>query len=69
MTLLGAIFLSVARGKVSEGIDFDNHYGRCVLLFGIPFVYTESKILKVRQPLTIRMWHMSNLLTLLFRLA
>ncbi len=44
----GAIFLSVARGKVSEGIDFDNHYGRCVVLFGIPFVYTESKILKVR---------------------
>jgi DNA excision repair protein ERCC-2 len=44
----GAIFLSVARGKVSEGIDFDNHYGRCVLLFGIPFVYTESKILKAR---------------------
>jgi Rad3-related DNA helicase len=52
MTLLGAIFLSVARGKVSEGIDFDNHYGRCVLLFGIPFVYTESKILKVSQPVT-----------------
>lgn len=47
ISFLGAIFLSVARGKVSEGIDFDNHYGRCVLLFGIPFVYTESKILKV----------------------
>jgi len=24
----GAIFFSVARGKVAEGIDFDRHYGR-----------------------------------------
>lgn len=23
----GAIFFSVARGKVAEGIDFDRHYG------------------------------------------
>jgi hypothetical protein len=30
----------VARGKVAEGIDFDRHYGRCVILFGIPFQYT-----------------------------
>jgi len=43
----GAVFLSVARGKASEGIDFDNHKGRCVILFGIPFVYTESRVLKV----------------------
>jgi hypothetical protein len=33
--------LSVARGKVSEGIDFDHHYGRAVLMFGIPYVYTK----------------------------
>lgn len=44
----GAILLSVARGKVSEGIDFENHYGRCVLLFGIPFLYTESRSLKAK---------------------
>jgi len=44
----GAVLLSVARGKVSEGIDFDNHYGRCVILYGIPFVYTESRTLKAR---------------------
>lgn len=25
----GAMFFSVARGKVAEGIDFDRHYGRC----------------------------------------
>ena len=33
----GAVFLSVARGKIAEGIDFDEHYGRCVILFGVPF--------------------------------
>lgn len=26
--------LSVARGKVSEGIDFDHNYGRAVIMFG-----------------------------------
>ena len=44
----GAVLLSVARGKVSEGIDFDHHLGRCVIMFGIPFVYTQSRILKAR---------------------
>jgi DNA excision repair protein ERCC-2 len=44
----GAVLLSVARGKVSEGIDFDHHLGRCVIMFGIPYVYTQSRILKAR---------------------
>ncbi|KAJ8102957.1 hypothetical protein POJ06DRAFT_280185 [Lipomyces tetrasporus] len=44
----GAALLCVARGKVSEGIDFDHHYGRTVLMIGVPFQYTESRILKAR---------------------
>ncbi|EFX06354.1 tfiih complex helicase [Grosmannia clavigera kw1407] len=44
----GAILLCVARGKVSEGIDFDHQYGRTVLSMGVPFQYTESRILKAR---------------------
>ena len=44
----GAVMLCVARGKVSEGIDFDHHYGRAVLCVGVPFQYTESRILKAR---------------------
>ncbi|GAA5873221.1 hypothetical protein JCM8547_008605 [Rhodosporidiobolus lusitaniae] len=44
----GACLLSVARGKVSEGIDFDHNYGRAVIMFGIPYQYTESRILKAR---------------------
>ncbi|KAG6335367.1 hypothetical protein ID866_3730 [Astraeus odoratus] len=44
----GAVLLSVARGKVSEGIDFDHNYGRAVIMFGVPYQYTESRILKAR---------------------
>lgn len=44
----GAVFFSVARGKVAEGIDFDRHYGRLVIMFGVPFQYTLSKILLAR---------------------
>jgi len=44
----GAVFLCVARGKVSEGVDFDRHYGRGVIVFGIPYVYTEDRNIKSR---------------------
>eukprot|EP00438_Fugacium_kawagutii_P034869 Skav225565 [mRNA] locus=scaffold81:426352:428319:+ [translate_table: standard] len=33
---------------VAEGIDFDRHYGRCVVLFGVPFQYTLSRELRAR---------------------
>ena len=42
------MLLSVSRGKVSEGIDFSGHYGRAVLVFGIPFIFTQSRILRAR---------------------
>ena len=44
----GAVFLGVARGRVSEGIDFADHYGRCVLLFGLPVRNTQSMIVQTR---------------------
>ena len=44
----GAVFFSIARGKVAEGIDFDRHYGRCVLNIGVPFQYTQSHVLRTR---------------------
>lgn len=44
----GSILFCVARGKISEGVDFQNQYGRCVILIGIPFQYTESITLQKR---------------------
>ena len=44
----GAVFFSIARGKVAEGIDFDRHYGRAVVMYGVPFQYTLSRILRAR---------------------
>lgn len=44
----GAVLLSVARGRAAEGIDFEGHYGRCALLFGVPFQYSESRLLRAR---------------------
>lgn len=44
----GAILFSVARGKVSEGVDFEHGYGRAVVMLGVPFMYTESLRLKER---------------------
>jgi DNA excision repair protein ERCC-2 len=58
----GAILLSVSRGKVSEGIDFNHHYGRAVVMFGIPYVYTQSRILKVAAVVFFVYW-----LTVCFR--
>ena len=29
-------------------MDFDHHLGRAVLMMGIPYVYTQSRILKAR---------------------
>lgn len=33
----GAIFMAVMGGKVSEGLDFADKYGRAVIITGIPF--------------------------------
>uniref|UniRef100_A0AC35TGP0 General transcription and DNA repair factor IIH helicase subunit XPD n=1 Tax=Rhabditophanes sp. KR3021 TaxID=114890 RepID=A0AC35TGP0_9BILA len=44
----GAVFFCVARGKVSEGVDFIDHYGRAVIMLGIPYMNTESRVLRAR---------------------
>ena len=44
----GAVFFSIARGKVSEGVDFNNHYGRAVIVFGVPFQNTLARNLRAR---------------------
>lgn len=43
------LYCSLLRlGKVSEEVDFDHHLGRAVFMFGIPYVFKQSRILKAR---------------------
>jgi DNA excision repair protein ERCC-2 len=44
----GAVFMSIARGKVAEGIDFSGPLGRAVALIGVPYQYTRSRVLLAR---------------------
>uniref|UniRef100_A0A7S0CC72 DNA 5'-3' helicase n=1 Tax=Proboscia inermis TaxID=420281 RepID=A0A7S0CC72_9STRA len=44
----GAVFLAVVRGMVSEGVPFDRHYGRAKIMFGLPYQYTLSHIVRAR---------------------
>lgn len=54
----GAVLLCVVRGHISEGVHFNDHYGRCCVLMGVPFllVYyvcvihrnSQSKELKIK---------------------
>lgn len=42
----GAILMGVCRGRSSEGLDFKDEAGRCVLVVGIPFaLISEPKII------------------------
>ena len=43
--------MSDAAAQVAEGIDFDRHYGRCVVMFGVPYQYTLSRILRYHHAL------------------
>lgn len=44
----GAVLFSVARGKVSEGIDFDHNYGRAVIMFGYAPYYSSRGIILIQ---------------------
>ncbi|RNF22456.1 putative helicase [Trypanosoma conorhini] len=49
----GAVLLAVCRGKISEGIDFADNHGRCVVVAGIPFAnHTELFVRLKRAYLT-----------------
>lgn len=47
--LNGAIFLAVCRGKVSEGLDFSNQYGRTVVVTGLPFALNTDQKVKLKR--------------------
>jgi DNA excision repair protein ERCC-2 len=62
----GAIILCIARGKVSERIDFDYQYSRSVIYIGVPFQYTESCILRARLEFLYKIYNIRENNFLLF---
>lgn len=44
-----AIFLAVCRAKISEGIDFADHYARAVVIIGIPFAYSRDPKVELKK--------------------
>ncbi|XP_055298263.1 regulator of telomere elongation helicase 1 homolog isoform X2 [Sitodiplosis mosellana] len=45
----GAIFMAVMRGKVSEGLDFADMYGRAVIVTGIPFAPCNDPKIRLKK--------------------
>lgn len=60
----GAIFMAIMRGKVSEGLDFADVYGRAVIICGIPYApCKESKVELKKQYLNANRTRENQLMT------
>lgn len=45
----GAIFMALLRGKVSEGVDFADIYGRGVVIIGIPYASLDDPKIELKK--------------------
>ncbi|AAZ10343.1 helicase, putative [Trypanosoma equiperdum] len=45
----GAFLLAVCRGRISEGIDFADQHGRCVVIAGIPFANHTDLFVRLKR--------------------
>lgn len=45
----GAVFIGVCRGKISEGLDFSDQYGRAVIIAGLPYPPLHDPKVKLKK--------------------
>ena len=45
----GGVLLAVCRGKVSEGIDFADKHGRCVIVAGVPYANSGDLLVRLKR--------------------
>lgn len=45
----GALLFAVCRGKVSEGVDFSDKHGRCVMVVGIPYANQGDLFVRLKR--------------------
>jgi regulator of telomere elongation helicase 1 len=45
----GALLFAVCRGKVSEGVDFSDNHGRCVVVTGIPYANHSDLFVRLKR--------------------
>jgi regulator of telomere elongation helicase 1 len=45
----GALLFAVCRGKISEGVDFSDKHGRCVLVVGIPYANQGDLFVRLKR--------------------
>ena len=45
----GALLFTVCRGKLSEGIDFKDNFGRCIIMVGLPYLNPNESLIKVKK--------------------
>eukprot|EP00796_Vickermania_ingenoplastis_P002354 gene2354-1483_t len=48
-TSAGAILLAVCRGKISEGVNFSDRHGRCVIVTGIPYANHTDLFVRLKR--------------------
>ncbi len=56
----GSILFAVCRGKVSEGIDFSDEYGRAVIITGLPYPSAADPKVKLKREIADQRFRISK---------
>ena len=45
----GAVLMAISRGKVTEGIDFADRHGRCIIVTGVPYANATDFFVRLKK--------------------